>query len=113
MLKITGADSTDDGKYSQRESDFLAHISETNGSHPGYRHVVHMRDRFSLSSDHGLHSCMVLDLLGQSVAALRASYKPERLPIPVCKQIIKQTLLGLDYLHSCCGIVHTGACPLF
>ncbi|KAF8513084.1 hypothetical protein JB92DRAFT_2925354, partial [Gautieria morchelliformis] len=37
---------------------------------------------------------------------------PKRLPIPICKQIIKQTSVDPDYLHRCCGIVqYTAAYP--
>ena len=25
------------------------------------------------------------------------------------KQIAKQILMGLDYMHRCCGVIHTGA----
>ncbi|PBK88999.1 kinase-like protein [Armillaria gallica] len=32
---------------------------------------------------------------------------PNKFPIPMCRQIIKQVLLGLDFLHRQCGIVHT------
>jgi serine/threonine protein kinase len=29
--------------------------------------------------------------------------------LPMVKSIIRQILSGLDYLHTSCGIVHTGA----
>jgi len=30
-------------------------------------------------------------------------------PMHLVKQIAKQILLGLDYMHRCCGVIHTGA----
>ena len=27
------------------------------------------------------------------------------------KQIAKQILMGLDYMHRCCGVIHTGQWP--
>jgi serine/threonine-protein kinase SRPK3 len=33
------------------------------------------------------------------------------IPMPLVKQITKQILLGLDYLHRECGIIHTDLKP--
>lgn len=38
-------------------------------------------------------------------------YKHRGIPLPLCKQIARQTLQGLDYLHRICHLVHTGTSP--
>ncbi|KAK0442473.1 kinase-like domain-containing protein [Desarmillaria tabescens] len=106
VLKITGADSTDAGKYSQLEVSFLQKVREARGANE-QQHVIRMLDNFSLSSSFGTHSCLVLEVLSMSLEELTRKTLPNKFPIPMCKQIIKQLLLGLDFLHRECGIVHT------
>lgn len=68
VLKITGADSTDMGKYSQLEVDSLQKV----GQEPRLaeeQYVIRMLDHFSLdhiflNSSLGAHSCLVLEVLG-------------------------------------------------
>ncbi|KAK0486815.1 kinase-like domain-containing protein [Armillaria luteobubalina] len=106
VLKITGADSTDAGKYSQLEVDFLQKVKQVRGS-AQQQHIIGMMDYFSLNSSFRTHSCLVLEVLGISIEELTQRTLPNKFPIPMCKQIIKQVLLGLDFLHRECGIVHT------
>ncbi len=107
MLRITGADSTDTGKYSQLEAVFLDKVRKVRDS-TEQQHVIHMLDHFPLISTHGIHSCLVLEPLGLSIEEPTRRTLPNKFPIPMCRQIIKQVLLGLDFLHRQCGIVHTG-----
>ena len=55
---------------------------------------------------------MVFELLGQTLEAAKLQQErehgAERLPIPVVKQVARQLMLGLDYLHTDCGVIHTG-----
>ncbi|PBK85862.1 kinase-like protein [Armillaria gallica] len=106
VLKITGADSTDAGKYSQREVALLQKVGQVQRS-TDQRHVTRMLDHFSLDSAFGTHRCLVLEVLGMSLEELTGRTLPNRFPIPMCKRIIKEVLLGLDFLHRDCGIVHT------
>ena len=51
---------------------------------------------------------MVTEVLGTAVGALRHRIQHEMLPITLTKQVAKQLLLGLDYLHRSCGVIHCG-----
>ncbi|KAK0430967.1 kinase-like domain-containing protein, partial [Armillaria borealis] len=106
VLKITGADSTDAGKYSQREVALLQKVGQVQRS-TDQLHVTRMLDRLSLDSSFGTHSCLILEVLGMSLEELTRRTVPNRFPISMCKQIVKEVLLGLDFLHRECGIVHT------
>ncbi len=107
VLKITGSNSTDAGKYSQLEVDLLQKVGQARRS-TDQQHVIRMLDHFSLDSSFGTHSCLVLEVLGMSLQELTQRTLPNKFPIPMCKRIIKEVLLGLDFLHHECGIVHTG-----
>lgn len=67
-----------------------------------------MQDYFQTKGPNGTHDCLVLDLLGPSVADfLDAHPGIERLPGTLAKTIAKQTLLGLSFLHEQ-KIAHAG-----
>ncbi|KAF2420196.1 kinase-like protein [Tothia fuscella] len=84
-----------------REFKVLRAIASMRSEHPGYRHLVQMLDHFQLLGPNGTHSCVVLEVLGSSVPdLLDARFRGERLPGKFARDIAKQALLGLDYLHQ-------------
>ncbi|CAO2652308.1 Nn.00g005910.m01.CDS01 [Neocucurbitaria sp. VM-36] len=69
--------------------------------HCGRRHLVTMQDYFQVDGPNGTHDCLVLEILGPSVAdLLDAQFCGERLPGNLAKRITKQALLGLCCLHD-------------
>lgn len=91
-----------------RELTVLRAIAAAQSDQPGYAHVMAMQDHFQLDGPNGIHNCLVLELLGPSVAdLLDAYYCNERLPGKLARNIAKQALLGLCYLHEQ-GIGHAG-----
>ena len=59
----------------------------------------------------GVHVCMVFEVLGENLLGLIKRWNHRGIPMPLVKQITKQVLLGLDYLHRECGIIHTDLKP--
>jgi serine/threonine-protein kinase SRPK3 len=49
--------------------------------------------------------------LGENLLGLIKKWNHRGVPMPLVKQITKQVLLGLDYLHRECGIIHTDLKP--
>lgn len=67
-----------------------------------------MLDYFTLVGLNGTHDCLVLELLGPSVADVVASYcEDDRLPARLAKAFASQAMQGLDFL-ACHGIGHGG-----
>ncbi|EUC56883.1 catalytic domain kinase [Rhizoctonia solani AG-3 Rhs1AP] len=85
----------------------LQKVAETDRSHEGSRHVVEFYETFVMAGPHGLHRCIVTEPLGLNIDHLRKEFGDARLGLPFVKTIVRQILLGLDYLHNSCGIVHT------
>jgi serine/threonine-protein kinase SRPK3 len=54
---------------------------------------------------------MVFEVLGENLLGLIKRYQHRGVPQPIVKQIAKQVLLGLDYLHNECRIIHTDLKP--
>ncbi|EEQ86203.1 hypothetical protein RJZ56_003596 [Blastomyces dermatitidis] len=100
--------------YSETANDeikLLKKIAEANPSHPGRRHVVSLLDDFVHYGPNGDHVCMVFEVLGENLLGLIRRWNHRGIPMPLVKQITKQVLLGLDYLHRECGIIHTDLKP--
>ena len=86
-------------------------IATADPQHPGYAHVVSLLDQFEHEGPNGRHVCMVFEVLGENLLGLIKRYEHRGIPIAVVKQITRQILLGLDYLHRECGIIHTDLKP--
>ncbi len=77
-------------------------------THPGRSHVISFLDHFRHKGPNGTHVCMVFEVLGENLLGLIKRHQNKGVPMPLVKQIAKQILLGLDYMHRCCGVIHTG-----
>lgn len=93
------------------EIKLLNKVVEANKNHPGRAHVVSLLDSFNHKGPHGMHVCMVFEVLGENLLGLIKKWNHRGIPMPLVKQITKQVLLGLDYLHRECGIIHTDLKP--
>lgn len=89
----------------------LKRAVEANPNHPGRAHVVSLLDSFTHEGPNGSHVCMVFEVLGENLLGLIKRYKYKGIPQVLVKQITKQVLLALDYLHRECGIIHTDIKP--
>ncbi|KAJ5852645.1 uncharacterized protein N7529_012030 [Penicillium soppii] len=93
------------------EIKLLSKIVQAKPSHPGRKHVVSLLDSFEHKGPNGVHVCMVFEVLGENLLGLIKRWNHRGIPMPLVKQITKQVLLGLDYLHRECGIIHTDLKP--
>jgi len=73
--------------------------------------VVHMVDDFSLTGPNGTHICMAFEVLGSNLLDLIKYYNYKGMPIKVVKSICKQILIGLEFLHNTCSVLHTDLKP--
>ncbi|KZO94953.1 kinase-like protein [Calocera viscosa TUFC12733] len=93
------------------EAAFLRAASTANRSHPGFPHVLTLLDEFRFKGPNGQHIVLVTDVLGEDLVRVRRRYDSGRLAVGVVKQISKQVLLGLQYLHEEVGLTHTDIKP--
>lgn len=93
------------------EIKLLQKIVSAKPEHPGRKHVVSLLDSFEHKGPNGTHVCMVFEVLGENLLGLIKKWNHRGIPMPLVKQITKQVLLGLDYLHRECGIIHTDLKP--
>ena len=70
-----------------------------------------MFDCFFHHGIYGKHFVMAFEVLGKNLLSLIKKYDYRGIPIPVVKQITRQLLMGLDYMHRVCGVIHTDLKP--
>jgi serine/threonine-protein kinase SRPK3 len=54
---------------------------------------------------------MVFEVLGKNILSLIRKYDYRGIPVPIVREIAKQTLMGLDYMHRICNLIHTDIKP--
>ncbi|KAG8692680.1 SRSF protein kinase 2, partial [Ceratobasidium sp. 395] len=107
-------------RYSQTAADEIAllqHVIDCGKSdpaasdHPGRDRLVTFLDAFKHTNPRSgqIHSCIAFEPLGMNLLQLiqQPEHKHRGIPVQLCKQIARQTLHGLDYLHRVCGLIHT------
>ncbi|KAI8143986.1 kinase-like domain-containing protein [Fennellomyces sp. T-0311] len=95
----------------QEEIKLLEAVKVSDPNDAGWKHVAQMLDHFTHTGPNGKHVCMAFEVLGENLLSVIKRYHYKGIPIPIVKRIAKQVLLGLDYLHRKCGIIHTDLKP--
>ncbi|CCH45066.1 hypothetical protein BN7_4644 [Wickerhamomyces ciferrii] len=93
------------------EIKLLRRISYNSCVHRGKKHVIAFLDSFTHEGPNGAHVIMVFEVLGENLLSLIRKYKHRGIPVIYVKQIAKQMLLALDYLHRETGVIHTDLKP--
>ncbi|EDW47982.1 SRSF protein kinase 1 [Drosophila sechellia] len=93
------------------EIKILKTVRETDPSNPRRRKTVQMLDDFKITGVNGTHICMVFEVLGDNLLKLIRKSNYRGIPLANVKAITRQVLEGLDYLHTCCQIIHTDIKP--
>lgn len=89
----------------------LRKVMAANPSHPGRDYIVSYLDSFQHVGPEETHICMVFEPLGENLLALIERNKAKGVPRSLVKAIAKQIILGLQYLHDECDLVHTDIKP--
>lgn len=110
-LKILTADSYD-GKKDTFEREILRHIAskttQAPSIKPGSNRILGLLDEFQYSGPNGKHVCLVFKPMGPSMSTYRRLFPRLKIPVPVAKNVARQLLEALAFLHDTCHIIHTG-----
>ena len=72
---------------------------------------VMLLNSFMYYGPNGKHFVMVFEILGANLLEIMKRYDYKGIPIPLVRRITKQVLMGLDYLHRICKLIHTDLKP--
>ena len=89
----------------------MSKVAEANALHPGRLHIVSFLDSFDHIGPEDTHVCIVFEPLGENLLSLIERNKKKGVPVTLVKTIARQVLLGLEYLHDECDLVHTDIKP--
>ncbi|KFZ11572.1 hypothetical protein V502_07494 [Pseudogymnoascus sp. VKM F-4520 (FW-2644)] len=111
-LKILRSDCYN-GNHDIFELEMLQHIEQKSSVsiHPGRNHVLQLLNHFRHKGVDGTHVCLVFPVLGHHLGLQAATFEQSRIPVAVIKEVARQLLQGLDYLHQDCGIIHIDLKP--
>ena len=93
-------------EYYKDEPEKLKSIHKKENSH-----VVQLLNSFIYYGQNGKHFCMVFEVMGVTLLEIIKKYNYKGIPIPLVRVITKQILIGLDFLHRICHIIHTDMKP--
>eukprot|EP00842_Homolaphlyctis_polyrhiza_P004903 jgi/Hompol1/5413/HPOL_004392-RA len=93
------------------EIDLLETVVTKQPDHPHRKSVVELFDHFEVTGPNGTHVAMVFEVLGPNLWNMIRRYRRRGIPVAIVKRIAKQVLMGLNYLHFQCGIIHTDLKP--
>lgn len=87
-----------------------AHIRnvQKRSRHPGRFHVRPALEHFTIPSRFGRRSCMVFELMREPLWIVGRHLGCRGVPFDVLPKFLLPIFHGLDFLHSECGIIHTG-----
>ena len=74
-------------------------------------HCVQLLNSFIHHGPNGKHFIMVFEILGVNFLELIKRYDYKGVPIPLVRKLARQCLIGLDYIHRQCKIIHTDFKP--
>ena len=74
-------------------------------------HVVQLLNSFLFKGPYGNHFCMVFEILGVNLLEVLKRYEYEGVPLNLAREISRQVLIGLDFLHRICKVIHTDLKP--
>ncbi|CAN6168040.1 unnamed protein product [Urochloa humidicola] len=87
------------------EIEFLSEITKRDPSN--CKCIIHLIDHFKHTGPNGQHICLVFEFLGDSLLKLVQYNQYKGIGLDRVKRICKSILVGLDYLHSELGIIHS------
>ena len=73
--------------------------------------MVQLINSFIYKSPYGNHFCMVFEIMGVNLLDIIKRYDYKGVPMHIARVMAKQILIGLDFLHRMCNLIHTDLKP--
>lgn len=99
-------------QYTEAAEDEIALLWKARTNRGGGKEfVVGLLNHFRIVGPHGKHVCMVFEVMGKNILSLIKKYDYRGVPLDITLRVTYQILVGLDYLHRKCMIIHTDLKP--
>ncbi|KAK7689688.1 hypothetical protein QCA50_007483 [Cerrena zonata] len=94
-----------------QELEFLRKMRDQAPDHPGHAHVLQLKDQFHHQGPYGQHLCLVTEPLLHNMRIFSMRFPHRIMPLSLVRSVSRQIVLGLQYLHEECNIIHTDLKP--
>ena len=74
-------------------------------------HCAQLLNSFIHHGPNGKYFIMVFEILGVKFLEIIKRYDYKGVPLPLVRRLAKKCLIGLDYIHRMCQIIHTDFKP--
>lgn len=74
-------------------------------------HCAQLLNSFIHHGPNGKHFIMVFEILGVNFLEIIKRYDYKGVPLPLVRRLARQCLIGLDYMHRMCQMIHTDFKP--
>lgn len=106
-IKINALNS-DQRQTAENERSIMQLISQVRAPHDGRHFIRALLDSFILRGSYENHICLVFEPLREPLWIFKRRFEGNTIPSEILKVMVEMMLLGLDYLHTECKIIHTG-----
>lgn len=89
------------------DREILRRFRDGNRKLLGYKYVCHLVDDFELTGPNGTHVCLVLELMGETLASFGVWFPDDRVPTLLMRKFSFQLVCALDFAHEN-EVIHTG-----
>ncbi|KAJ5796965.1 uncharacterized protein N7518_005505 [Penicillium psychrosexuale] len=104
-LKITNTNTNQTAVEGERQIE--ERIANADPSHRGLALFRPNVDSFEVSGPNGKHLCLAYEPMREPFWLFQRRFEDWRIPLPLVKTYILFFLVGLDYLHTGCKVIHT------
>lgn len=98
-------------KTEEWRKSFQAYQTTTDEANSDSCYCIQLLNSFIHFGPNGKHFAMVFEILGVTLLEVIKRYNYKGVPLPLVRLITRQVLIGLDYLHRVCHIIHTDLKP--
>mmetsp|Transcript_4599 Transcript_4599/g.7005 ORF Transcript_4599/g.7005 Transcript_4599/m.7005 type:complete len:378 (-) Transcript_4599:1550-2683(-) len=97
-------------KYYENDKYLLSRLGR-HGVTSESSHCALLLNSFIHHGPNGKHFIMVFEILGVNFLEIIKRYDYKGVPLPLVRRLARQCLIGLDYMHRMCHIIHTDFKP--
>lgn len=66
------------------------HLRDANPDHPGYKHVITLRDTFEHCGPSGRHVCLVMELTAETVDSFSCFFPKNQIPSKIMRRLTRK-----------------------
>jgi len=97
-------------EYYKNDKDLMKRL-EKYGVISESSHCAQLLNSFIHHGPNGKHFIMVFEILGVNFLEIIKRYDYKGVPLPLVRRLARQCLIGLDYMHRMCQMIHTDFKP--